>query len=93
MAFSFTRGAREEVVRAKRVRDVNIRLVEVRELVENPQDLRMPDINELFPKTMPITFLDMPLPKARSPKARPSLIELIKSDKQANGITEESAGG
>lgn len=73
VAFSFTRGAYEEAARAKTVRKITIQLVTVAELLESVPDMA-PAENTLFPAVLP-------LPEARSPEARPSIDELIASDK------------
>ena len=72
VAFSFTRGAREEAARVKAAKGLEIELVRVADLTgETPQ------LSDLFPK-QPKRFLD--LPAARPKAARPSPEELVKSD-------------
>ena len=44
--------------------------------------LRIPSLSEMFPKTVK-TFLDLPLPEPPKADARPSLTELIESDRAA----------
>ncbi len=81
IAFSFTKGAREEVSRAKAEAGLDIRLVRIADLL-GPTDepnLKAPDVNDMFPK-LTKSFLDLPLPKAREKAARPSLEDLVQSD-------------
>ncbi len=80
IAFSFTRNAREEVARIKAKKGMEIELVEVATLVSAPPDKTTPELSKLFP-ALPTDFLGLPLPPARSKSARPSLEELIRSDK------------
>lgn len=75
IAFSFTRNAKEEVMRVKT--RLNITLVTVAELLEPKPEARLP----LLPE--PATVIDLPLPAARSKDARPSAEELIESDRRA----------
>lgn len=89
IGFSFTRGAREECARVHRAKGLDIRLVPVSELLEQ-EDVRTPQISDMFPEP-PETFLDLPLPKARNRKARPTPEELIRSDELTRrGSTEQS---
>jgi hypothetical protein len=82
IAFSFTRGAYEEAARAKASNGQDIKLVKVADLLgpQDQPDLRTPELSEMFPPKIKKSFLDLPLPKPRSPDARPSTEELIKSD-------------
>lgn len=80
VAFSFTRNAREEVARAKAEKGMEIELVEIAKLVSAPPDRITPELSDLFP-ALPTDFLGLPLPPARSKAARPSLEELVQSDK------------
>ena len=81
IAFSFTRGAIEEVARAKAKGKADIVLVKVASLVgpKDEPDVRSLDFAGLFPNK-PKTFLDMPLYEGRSKDARPSAAELVLSD-------------
>ena len=72
VAFSFTRGAHEEVARVKRDKGLEIELVEVTTLLTDGHDLVTPTAGGLF--------TDLPLPKAPPKDARPSAEELVKSD-------------
>ncbi len=76
VAFSFTKDAHEEVARVKRAKKQDIRLVTVARLLEEVPDLA-PGPGELFP--------DLPLPPARTPAARPSIEELVASEKAKTG--------
>jgi hypothetical protein len=80
IAFSFTRGAYEEAARAKADKGMQIELVKVSTLVEGPPDRATPDLMKLFP-SLPPSFLDLPLPRSRPKKDRPSVEELVRSDK------------
>jgi site-specific DNA-methyltransferase (adenine-specific) len=70
VAFSFGRGAREEVARA-RSEGLRLELVTVKRLLDDPSDLVTPDAAQLW--------RDM-LPPPRDKAARPSAEELISSD-------------
>ncbi len=74
VAFSFTRGAHEEVARARWDMKLDIRLVTVKELLA-------PEPETVLPELASIT--DLPLPPARPKNTRPSAQELIDSDKRA----------
>jgi DNA modification methylase len=78
IAFSFTKGAYEEAARAKNESGLHIELVDVARLVGEPR--KPPQLEDLFP-ARPTSFLDLPLPEARSRKARPSAADLIDSDR------------
>jgi hypothetical protein len=80
VAFSFTRNAREEVARVKAEKGLEIELVEVATLVDGPPDKATPQLSDLFP-TLPRDFIGLPLPPPRPKRSRPSLEELVKSDK------------
>lgn len=70
VAFSFGRGAYEEVARVKP--DLDIRLVKVSDLLANTANVVTPEAG-LF-------GVDLPLPAARDANSRPSVEELIGSD-------------
>jgi DNA modification methylase len=70
VAFSFGRGAREEVARAKRD-GLSIDLVTVRRLLDDPSDLVTPEAAQLWQDL---------LPPPRDKAARPSAEELVFSD-------------
>ncbi|MDX6697698.1 MAG: hypothetical protein QOE65_1095 [Solirubrobacteraceae bacterium] len=78
IAFSFTKGAVEEVARAKAAGKADIKLVRVGELitekVEKPKEI--PDLMQLFSTAE----LNRPLQEPRPKNARPSPGELVKSD-------------
>jgi DNA modification methylase len=74
VAFSFTKGSREEVARAKWEDRLDIRLVTV-------ADLLRPSLDEKIPELASVTVL--PLPSARPANARPSAEELIESARTA----------
>lgn len=80
IAFSFTRGAKEEVARVKHDRGIEIELVPVRTLVDGAPDRITPELEQVFPG-LPRSFLDLPLPPPRPRDARPSAEELVRSDK------------
>jgi DNA modification methylase len=72
VAFSFTRGAYEEAARVKSTKALDIVLIRVSDLLER-RDLVTPDPGLLMP--------ELPITEARPPDARPSVDELIASDK------------
>lgn len=72
VAFSFTRGAREETARVKTAKGMQIELVEVQRLLSDSADLAMPTTASLFE--------DAPLPAPKPKDALPSAAELITSD-------------
>ena len=74
VGFSFTRGAYEEVARARWDMKLDIRLVTVEELIA-------PELEKILPELASVT--ELPLPPARSREARPSAQELINSDQRA----------
>jgi len=73
VAFSFTRGAHEEAARAKESKGLQIKLVEVADLLAETTDLVTPEAGQFF-------AAEVPLPQARSAASRPSVGDLIKSD-------------
>jgi DNA modification methylase len=77
VAFSFTRGAREEVARVRWQRRMEIHLVTVQQLLQPEPERTVP----FFPQVASV--IDLPLPPARSRDARPSAEELIASDQSA----------
>jgi DNA modification methylase len=77
IAFSFTKGARDEAARVKLQKGLHIELIEVKRLIPTPER-SMPQLEDLFPK-LPKNFLDIPLPEPRPKKSRPSADELIRS--------------
>lgn len=74
VAFSFTRGAREEAARARWQDKVEVRLLTV-------EDLLKPRLHEHVPELASVTQL--PFPPSRSLESRPSVEELIESDREA----------
>jgi hypothetical protein len=80
IGFSFTRGAIEEVARAKAKGKADIHLVKVSSLVgpQDEPDVQNKDLMSLFP-SRPQSFLDLPLYDGRDKNARPSPEELLKS--------------
>ncbi len=76
VAFSFTRDAREEVARVGRAKRLDIKLVEVADLLHDGSDLVTPEPEQLLD--------ELPIPKARPQKARPSVKQLVESDRQAD---------
>lgn len=74
IAFSFGKGAKEEVARARWERKLEIHLVTVAQLLA-------PEPEELGPLfRLPASVIDLPLPASRPPDARPSAEELMESD-------------
>jgi DNA modification methylase len=69
IAFSFTKGAREEAARVRNEKGLQIELVEVARLVPESPQKRTPQIEDLFPVHRP-------------KNSRPSVRDLIKSDRQ-----------
>jgi DNA modification methylase len=80
IAFSFTRNAREEVARVKAKKGLEIELVEISTLVKAPPDKITPELSDLFP-ALPKDFIGLPLPQPRPKRNRPSLEELVRSDR------------
>lgn len=77
IAFSFTRGAHEEVARARWHDKLDIRLVTVQALLDAKDEERGP----LIPAGATVT--EMPLTAPRSARLLPTAQELIASDRQA----------
>jgi hypothetical protein len=78
VAFSFGRGAYEEVARKKP--DLDIRLVKVSDLLVNTTDVIEPE---------PSLFGDLPLPSARDAESRPNIEELMESEHGLRRAAEE----
>lgn len=81
VAFSFTTGAHEEAARVRAQKGIQIELLTVRDILLARGDLRMPDIDEIFPKRS-TSFLDLPLPAARKKSQRPTATRLIASARE-----------
>lgn len=75
VGFSFTRGAREEVARARVQDGLDIQLVTVEQLLDEAQ---LPD---RVPELASVT--ELPLPPARGREALPTAKELVASDTAA----------
>jgi tRNA G10 N-methylase Trm11 len=75
VAFSFTKGAHEEAARVKTAKALDIKLVDVSDLLKDVPDLVTPDTGELV--------TELPLPQPRPADARPSVDELVDSDKSS----------
>jgi len=73
VALSFGRGAYEEVARVKAAEGLEIVLVKVGDLLKDTPDLVTPEAG-LF-------GVDLPLPAARDAQARPSVEELVRSER------------
>lgn len=86
MTYSFTRGAREEAARARAHKGLLTELIEVSRLLAEPGRRRVPQLEEIFPKR-PKHFLDLPLPEPRPKSARPSIRELVESDRRGRAKT------
>jgi DNA modification methylase len=80
IAFSFTHGAHEEAARAKASKGLIIELVRVDRLLAAPLGATYPQLEDLFP-ARPTSFLGLPLPEVRPKSSRPSVRELIDSDR------------
>jgi hypothetical protein len=78
VAFSFTRGAYEEVARVKTAKDLEIELVTVKDLLLGTSDLVAPVLNR--------SVVEMPLPKARPKEAMPSPETLVASDQHSEEV-------
>ena len=78
VAFSFTRGAKEEAARAKIAKGIEIVLLPVGRLAKGIPDDVTPDLLALFPPLSRKRPLDLPIP-ARPRNARPTAQELEKS--------------
>ncbi|MFN2489333.1 MAG: DNA methyltransferase [Actinomycetota bacterium] len=74
VAFSFTKGAYEEAARVKSAENLEIELVEVADLLKDTSDLVTPAASGQL-------VADVPLPKARPSDARPSVEQLVESDR------------
>ena len=90
VAFSFTRGAHEEVARVRTQKGIHIELLTVRDILQARGDLRMPDIDEIFPKRS-TSFLDLPLPTARKKSQRPTATRLIASARERVAALTDTA--
>jgi DNA modification methylase len=89
IAFSFAgRKVREEVARAKAEDGLEIELVEVATLVKGAPDKATPELSGLFP-ALPKDFLGLPLPPPRPKPNRPSVEELVRSDKAPRFVETE----
>lgn len=85
VAFSFTRGAYEEAARVKGSKGLDIVLIRVADLLER-RDLVTPDPGLLMP--------ELPITEPRPRDARPSVDELIASDRNGHELAraaEEAA--
>ncbi len=71
VAFSFTRGAREEAARARVYDGLDIRLLTVADLLKPQLQDRVPEL---------ATVIELPMPPSRSIDALPTPEELIESD-------------
>lgn len=78
VGFSFTRGSREEVARAKWERKLDIKLVTVAELLASPEAPR--SAWGMLPGVAAVH--DLPITKPRPANARPTAEELIESDRR-----------
>ena len=76
VAFSFTRGATEEVARAKNAKGLEIELVTVRDLLLGTSELVAPVLNRRV----------LELPSARPKDARPTAEELVESDEGSEEV-------
>jgi hypothetical protein len=76
VAFSFTRGAAEEVARV-RSDGLNIKLVKVAEV---PLLVKRPEAPPARLGPQPDNVVDLPVPEVRKPSAMPSAEELVASD-------------
>ena len=79
LAFSFTKGAYEEVARVKKAKGMDLKLVEISELLEDTSELVTPS-GRLIPDAAPLL-------SARHKNARPTAEDLIESDKEAGNGT------
>lgn len=77
VAFSFTRGAREEAARVRWNRALQIELVTVESLLDQDSE----KIVAYLPSGATVT--ELPLPASRPSNARPTAQELIESDQKA----------
>ena len=74
VGFSFTKGAYEEAARAKARLGLTVQLVTIADLLQNVPELAIGDLGQL---------LALPLPEARPTAARPTVEELVASDRSA----------
>jgi hypothetical protein len=74
VAFSFTKGAHEETARARAQTKLDIQLVTVEDLLREVPDLSEALTGQLIPA-------EVPLPQPRPDEARPTVDELVASDK------------
>ena len=77
VAFSFTKGSREEVARARWSEHLDIRLLTVAQLVAPAPDVHVP----LFPE--PADVVDLPLSPPRKGNERPTAKQLIESQRRS----------
>jgi hypothetical protein len=75
VAFSFTRDARQEAVRVKRTKGLEIKLVKVAELLEDISAVIAPLPGQLVPEE--------PVLESPPKEARPTAEELVKSDQHS----------
>ena len=80
IAFSFTKGAREEAARVKIAKGLTIELVDVERLAGKPAARRYPQLEDLFP-ALPKSFFDLPLPEPRPKASRPTMQDLLRSSR------------
>jgi DNA modification methylase len=92
VAFSFTRGAREEAARVQAQKGVKIELLTVKEILRARGELRVPDLDEIFGQRPPedMTFLGLPLPAARKKSQRPTASRLVKSARERAAALSKS---
>jgi hypothetical protein len=76
VAFSFTRGAVEEVARVKNAKGLEIELVTVKDLLLGMSELVAPVLNR--------QVLELPAPRPRD--ARPTAEELVESDQRSEEV-------
>ena len=74
VAFSFTRGAREEVARARWEQQLEVHLVTVKDLLSRAPEKILPEL---------ASVTELPLPPSRPSNSRPTATELVKSDQDA----------
>ncbi len=77
VAFSFTKGAREEVARARWQDRLEVRLLTVKDLLKPKLEDRIPEL---------ATVTELPLPPSRPVEARPAPEELIASDLSSGSV-------
>jgi hypothetical protein len=81
VAFSFGKGAYEEAARVRGAEGLTIELLKVADLLEGKADLVTPE-SGLF-------GAEAPLPQPRPAEARPSVDELVESDKNGHAVSDE----